>query len=432
MATILLGAQWGDEGKGKVVDHLSAKADLVVRFQGGNNAGHSLWVGGKKTVLHLIPSGILHSRTRCLIGEGVVLDPQVLFHEISGLKQAGVFQDERERILVSERAHLILPVLKEVDLIRENSSRGTSGHIGTTGRGIGPAYEAKARRVGIRVIDLYSDDATLLGKLDRLHDAFAHHFDPDTLNEIRVRTWALIPGFRRSLEPLMVDSTALLKHAHDSGQEVLFEGAQGVMLDLDHGTYPYVTSSFTTAPSAGIGAAFPKILRSSRVIGVAKVYLTRVGSGDFPTEMRGDHDPDEVRIGEAIRKAGGEFGATTGRPRRIGWQDLVALRHAVEVGGIDEIALMKGDVLCGLDEMGGVFKVATAYEGADGTRSDRFPARAEILSKLKPVYENFPIWKHAHPDDPAFATLIARIEDFIGVPVRFVGFGPDREQILER
>ncbi len=432
MATILLGAQWGDEGKGKVVDHLSASADLVVRFQGGNNAGHSLWVGGKKTVLHLIPSGILHPRTRCLIGEGVVLDPQVLFHEIAGLKQAGVFPDERERILVSERAHLILPVLKEVDLIRESSSRGTSGHIGTTGRGIGPAYEAKARRIGIRVIDLYSDDATLLGKLDRLHDAYAHHFEPATLSEIRERTWALMSGFRRDLAPLMVDSTALLKQAHDSGQEVLFEGAQGVMLDLDHGTYPYVTSSFTTAPSAGIGAAYPKILRSSRVIGVAKVYLTRVGSGDFPTEMRGDHDPGEVRIGESIRKAGGEFGATTGRPRRIGWQDLVALRHAVEVGGIDEIALMKGDVLCGIEELQGVFKVATAYETHDGLRMDRFPARAEELSRLKPLYETFPLWKRAHPDDPAFATLMSRIENFTGVPVRFVGFGPEREQILER
>ncbi len=432
MATILLGAQWGDEGKGKVVDHLSASADLVVRFQGGNNAGHSLWVGGKKTVLHLIPSGILHPRTRCLIGEGVVLDPQVLFHEIAGLKQAGVFRDERERILVSERAHLILPVLKEVDLIRESSSRGTSGHIGTTGRGIGPAYEAKARRIGIRVIDLYSDDTTLLGKLDRLHEAYAHHFEPATLSEIRERTWALISGFRRDLAPLMVDSTALLKQAHDSGQEVLFEGAQGVMLDLDHGTYPYVTSSFTTAPSAGIGAAYPKILRSSRVIGVAKVYLTRVGSGDFPTEMRGDHDPDEVWIGESIRKAGGEFGATTGRPRRIGWQDLVALRHAVEVGGIDEIALMKGDVLCGIEELQGVFKVATAYETPDGLRLDRFPARAEELSRLKPLYETFPLWKRAHPDDPAFATLMSRIEHFTGVPVRFVGFGPEREQILER
>ncbi len=222
MATILLGAQWGDEGKGKVVDHLAASADLVVRFQGGNNAGHSLWVGGKKTVLHLIPSGILHPRTRCLIGEGVVLDPQVLFHEIAGLKKAGVFEDERDRILVAERAHLILPVLKEVDLIREGSSRGTSGHIGTTGRGIGPTYEAKARRIGIRVIDLFSDDGILRGKLDRLHEAFAHHFDSVTLREIQERTEALIPVFRKDLAPLMVDSTQFLKQAHESGQEVLF------------------------------------------------------------------------------------------------------------------------------------------------------------------------------------------------------------------
>jgi adenylosuccinate synthase len=432
MATMLLGAQWGDEGKGKVVDHLAASADLVVRFQGGNNAGHSLWVGGKKTVLHLIPSGILHPRTRCLIGEGVVLDPQVLFHEIAGLKKAGVFEDERDRILVAERAHLILPVLKEVDLIREGSSRGTSGHIGTTGRGIGPTYEAKARRIGIRVIDLFSDDGILRGKLDRLHEAVAHHFDSVTLREIQERTEALIPVFRKDLAPLMVDSTLFLKQAHESGQEVLFEGAQGVMLDLDHGTYPYVTSSFTTAPSAGIGAAYPRMLRTARVVGVAKVYLTRVGSGDFPTEMRGDHDPEEIRIGEAIRQAGGEFGATTGRPRRIGWQDLVALRHAVEVGGIDEIALMKGDVLCDLEELNGVFRVATAYEAPDGTRLERFPARAEMLAGLKPLYETFPLWKRAHPDDTAFAALISRIESFTGVPVRFVGFGPEREQIIER
>ena len=432
MTTILLGAQWGDEGKGKVVDHLSARADLVVRFQGGNNAGHSLWVGGRKTVLHLIPSGILHPQTRCLIGEGVVLDPAVLFHEISGLKQAGVFRDEKDRILVSERAHLILPILKEVDLIRERSSQGTSGHIGTTGRGIGPAYEAKARRVGIRVIDLFGSDRLLEEKVDRLHGAFAHHFESSALQELRERTLKLIPGFRKDLGPLVVDSTEVLKQAHEAGQEVLFEGAQGVMLDLDHGTYPYVTSSFTTAPSAGIGAAYPRILRSARVVGVAKVYLTRVGSGDFPTEMRGDLDPAEVAIGEAIRQAGGEFGATTGRPRRIGWQDLVALRHAVEVGGIDEIALMKGDVLCDVKELEGVFKVATAYETPDGLRLDRFPARAEELSGLKPIYETFPLWKRAHPDDPAFATLVSRIESFTGVPVRWVGFGPDREQILER
>jgi adenylosuccinate synthase len=432
MNTILLGAQWGDEGKGKVVDRLSGGADLVVRFQGGNNAGHSLWVGGQKTVLHLIPSGILHPHTQCLIAEGVVLDPVVLFREIAQLKAAGVFQDESTRIRVSERTHLILPILRETDLRRERQTLGTAGHIGTTGRGIGPAYEAKARRVGLRVIDLFGSDSEFEQKLDRLHDAFSHLFTPAERVDLKARTFSEVLPLREALAPLLVDTTLFLKEAHEAGKRILFEGAQGVMLDLDHGTYPYVTSSFTTSPGAGIGAAFPRITRSAKVLGIAKVYVTRVGSGDFPTEMRGDWDPTEVGIGEAIRKAGGEFGATTGRPRRIGWQDLVALRYAVDVAGIDELALMKGDVLCGLEELGGEFRACVAYETPEGKRTTRFPARAEDLCKMKPVYERFQLWQKAHPSDSAFLAFLERIEDFLGIPVRFVGYGPDREQMVER
>jgi adenylosuccinate synthase len=431
MNTILLGAQWGDEGKGKVVDHLSAHADVVVRFQGGNNAGHSLWVGGKKTVLHLIPSGILHPHTVCLIAEGVVLDPGVLLREVEQLKAARVFFHESDRIRVADRTHLILPVLKAADLARELKAAGTAGHIGTTGRGIGPAYEAKAKRVGLRVIDLYSDRAVFEEKLDRLHESFAHLFTSEELSRLRRETLDLLPSFQSFLSPLLVDSTAFLKESALAGKRVLFEGAQGVMLDMDHGTYPYVTSSHTTSAGAGIGSGYPKLAREARVLGIAKAYLTRVGSGDFPTEMRGDWDPAEIAVGEAIRQAGGEFGATTGRPRRIGWQDLVALKYAVEVAGIDELAIMKGDVLCGLPGLRDGFKICVAYDWPDGTRNLRFPPRAEDLRRVKPVYETVPLWNRAHPEDPRFKAYLDRIESFTGVPVRFVGFGPEREQMVD-
>ena len=429
MNTILLGAQWGDEGKGKVVDHLSEKADYVIRFQGGNNAGHSLWVGGKKTVLHLIPSGILHPHTLCIIGEGVVLDPSVLIDEINQLKAARVFQNEEDRIRVSERTHLILPILKAVDIAREKNAQGTKSHIGTTGRGIGPAYEAKARRVGIRVIDLFSSDEELEEKLDVLHSSFSHHFSQSELADLKLKTLSFIPEFRKFLRPLMIDTTTFLKKGFEEGKRFLFEGAQGVMLDMDHGTYPYVTSSFTTSAGAGVGAAYPKLTRTCRVLGIAKAYLTRVGSGDFVTEMRGDWEPSELRVAEEIRAAGQEFGATTGRPRRIGWQDLVALKYAVDVAGIDELAIMKGDVLCGIPSLGGEFKVCVGYLRPDGSAVNHFPAVASELRGLKPVYESHKLWAKAEPSDPDYARYLKRIEDFTGVPVRYVGYGPERDQM---
>ena len=428
MNTILLGAQWGDEGKGKVVDHLSAQADYVIRFQGGNNAGHSLWVGGKKTVLHLIPSGILHPHTLCLIGEGVVLDPKVFLHEIETLQAAKVFDKMEDRIRVSERTHLILPLHRAVDVARESEAKGTKAHIGTTGRGIGPAYETKALRRGIRVIDLYDSTPIFEEKLDLLMKEYAHHFTSAELVELRSQTLSEIAGWKKLFAPLLVDMTTFLRDATLQKKKFLFEGAQGVMLDLDHGTYPYVTSSFTTSPAAGIGAAYPKLTRASKVLGIAKAYITRVGSGPFATEMLGTHVAGEEKLAEEIRRIGQEFGATTGRPRRIGWQDLVALKYAVEVAGIDELAIMKGDVLAGL----GDFRACVEYRKPDGSKWETFPARIDDLGQVKPVYEMIPGWKKATPDDPNYEAYLKRIEAFVGVPVKFVGYGPEREQMALR
>lgn len=428
MNTILLGAQWGDEGKGKVVDHLSEKADYVIRFQGGSNAGHSLWVNGKKTVLRLIPSGILHPHTLCLIGEGVVLDPHVLVEEITKLKEANVFKNTQDRLKVSERAHLILPFHRAVDVARESQAKGTKAHIGTTGRGVGPAYETKALRRGIRVIDLYDTTDILTEKLDSLFNEYRHHFSPDQVSELKQQTLKDMESWKGLFAPLLVDMTSFMKTAMLQGKKCLFEGAQGVMLDLDHGTYPYVTSSFTTAPSAGIGAGYPKLTQKSRVLGIAKAYVTRVGSGPFVTEMSGQHVPGEEKLCEEIRKLGQEFGAVTGRPRRIGWQDLVALKYAVDVGGIDELAIMKGDILAGL----GDFKICTGYRRPDGSTHQTFPSRADDLTKVVPVYETVPGWKRATPDDPQYNAYLKKIEAFVGVPVTYVGYGPEREQMVIR
>ena len=432
MNTILLGAQWGDEGKGKVVDHLSKEADYVIRFQGGNNAGHSLWVGGVKTVLHLIPSGILHPHTTCIIAEGVVLDPVVFIKEIAELKKAKVFKSERDRIRISERTTLILPVHRAVDVAREAKAKGTKAHIGTTGRGIGPAYESKARRIGLRVIDLFTAENEFLEKLDSLMNGYAHYFTADEMESLRRETLRDLDYHKKILEPLMIDTTSFLKKAFEENKRCLFEGAQGVMLDIDHGTYPYVTSSFTTSPAAGVGAAFPKMTRAAKVLGIAKAYITRVGSGDFVSEMRGTWMENEELIAQEVRKAGQEFGATTGRPRRIGWQDLVALKYAVDAGGIDELEIMKGDVLCDLPALNGKFQVCVAYEDANGKRLTHFPALASDLSKLKPIYETIPLWKQATPDDPDYERYLKLIEKFVGVPVRFVGYGPERHQMAIR
>jgi adenylosuccinate synthase len=428
MNTILLGAQWGDEGKGKVVDHLSETADYVVRFQGGNNAGHSLWVNGKKTVLHLIPSGILHPHTTCIIGEGVVLDPTVFIREITQLQDAKVFTKASDRIKVSERTHLILPLHSALDVAREKKASGTKGHIGTTGRGIGPAYETKALRKGIRVADLYLTTQQLHDKIETLFRDLQTAFTADELAEIKERTFRDLDYWKKILEPMVIDTTGFLHKAVNEKKTILFEGAQGVMLDMDHGTYPYVTSSSTVGPSAGIGAGYPKAIQGARTLGIAKAYITRVGSGPVVTEMLGKHVPGEEELGEQIRKAGHEFGATTGRPRRIAWQDLVALKYAVQVAGIDELAIMKGDILAGM----GDFKVCVAYRRPDGTTWDHFPACVEELEEVIPVYETVKGWSEATPDNADYENYLKTIEKFTGVPVRFVGFGPERHQMAVR
>lgn len=425
---VLLGAQWGDEGKGKVVDHLSETADLVVRFQGGNNAGHSLWVNGKKTVLHLIPSGILHPHTMCVIGEGVVLDPHVFIREITQLQEAKVFQKASDRIRVSGRTHLILPLHSALDVAREKRASGTKGHIGTTGRGIGPAYETKAKRIGIRVADLFLPTAELHEKINALFQECRHAFTPPELETLREKCFQDLEYWKKILEPLMVDTTTFLHEATVQQKRVVFEGAQGVMLDLDHGTYPYVTSSSTVGPSAGIGAGYPAAIRNAAVLGIAKAYVTRVGSGPFVTEMLGKHVAGEDALGESIRKAGGEFGATTGRPRRIGWQDLVALKYAVQVAGITELAIMKGDVLAGM----GDFKACVGYKKPDGTLWKQFPDCVEDLERVVPVYETIPGWNSASPEDPQYEAYLKRIETFVGVPVKYVGWGPERHQMTLR
>ena len=428
MNTILLGAQWGDEGKGKVVDHLSNQADLVIRFQGGNNAGHSLWVNGKKTVLHLVPSGILHPHTTCLIGEGVVLDPNVFIQEIAQLQEAKVFTKASDRIKVSERTHLILPFHRALDVARESGAKGTKAHIGTTGRGIGPAYETKALRRGIRAIDIFQSEALFAEKMDSLMAEYSSKFTPEVFQELKAQTMKDLGYWKKVLEPMLVDSTSYLMKNFAENKRFLFEGAQGVMLDQDHGTYPYVTSSFTTSPAAGIGAAYPKLARSCRVLGIAKAYITRVGTGPVPTEMLGNHVPGEVEVAENIRKLGQEFGATTGRPRRIAWQDLVALKYAVDVAGIDELAIMKGDILAGMEE----FKVCVEYRKPSGEKWTQFPALAEDLAAVTPVYETVKGWKVANTSDPQYLSYLEKIEKFVGVPVKFVGYGPERDQMEVR
>ena len=428
MNTILLGAQWGDEGKGKVVDHLSEKADYVIRFQGGNNAGHSLWVNGKKTVLHLIPSGILHPHPQCIIGEGVVLDPNVFIKELTNLQSAGVFKVAADRVKVSERTHLILPLHCAIDLARESHAKGTKAHIGTTGRGIGPAYETKALRRGIRVIDLFLEASVFEDRLDQLMGEYVHSFTAEEFKNLKKQTLDALDSWKKVFEPMLVDTTSLLRDAFAANKKMLFEGAQGVMLDQDHGTYPYVTSSYTVSSFAGIGAGYPKVAREARVLGIAKAYITRVGSGPFPTEMLGEHVPGELQLGERIREAGQEFGATTGRPRRVGWQDLVALKYAVDVAGIDELAIMKGDILAGM----GDFKVCVGYQKPDGSLWKTFPSVSDDLMKMKPIYENVTGWKEAIPGDPHYDQYLSTIEKFVGVPVKYVGYGPERQQMAVR
>ena len=418
----IIGAQWGDEGKGKVVDLFTYDADIIVRFQGGNNAGHTLVVDGKKTVLHLVPSGALHRDKLCVIGNGVVVDPQILIEEIDALKAQGHLLDD-SLLRISEEGHLIMPYHKAIDLARERL-RG-KGKIGTTGRGIGPAYEDKVARVGIRFIDLLEEDTfreKLRHNIEEKNIYLKAILKEKTLDFDEIHdTYA---GYRERLRPLITNTSLLLHREIRAGKKVMFEGAQGTLLDVDHGTYPYVTSSNTSTGGACTGAGVgPQHIH--HVIGISKAYTTRVGSGPFVTEQFGPE-------GEILKREGVEFGATTGRPRRCGWFDAVGVRHAVRVNGITGIALTKLDVLTGFKNV----PICTAYR-FDGQLYDEFPASLKVLDKAEPVLEEMPGWNEPITAVRKFSELpsaaqkyVQRIEKLLDTEIILVSVGPGREQTI--
>jgi adenylosuccinate synthase len=433
----VVGVQWGDEGKGKVVDALTEEADVVVRYGGGANAGHTVYVGESKFVLHLIPSGILHEGKQCVIGNGVVIDPDALLGEMAELRARGV-DVSPERLAVSDRAHIVMPYHVALDRWRE--ARAGKGKIGTTGRGIGPCYTDKTARTGIRMADLFAYEPGLLEARVRaaiaekeplLRESAPEAVDVPRLLEKCAR-WAeefIWPKGGRT-RPYVVDTTALL-HAHlDRGAKVLFEGAQGALLDVDFGTYPYVTSSNAGIGGLCSGTGIPPG-RVGRVVGVAKAYATRVGGGPFPSELL-----DET--GERLRSTGGEFGATTGRPRRCGWFDVVAAQYAIRFCGVASICLTKLDVLSGLDEV----KVCTGYlarGAAIPTPLKSFSSSCELFEQLEPSYETLPGWKEPitgalrEEDLPAAArAYVAFLEERLGTPIDWISVGQRRDQLIAR
>ncbi len=419
---VVLGTQWGDEGKGKIVDLLTDKASYVVRYQGGHNAGHTLVIDGEKTVLHLIPSGILRANVKCVIGNGVVLSPEAFLKEMTMLEERGV--PVKERLLVSEACPLILPFHVALDVARE-TARGDK-KIGTTGRGIGPAYEDKVARRGLRIGDLFNPSlfAEKLKVLMELHNfTLTQYYKLDPIDYQTTLDNAL--SMADTLKSMVVDVTDLLDKARKAGQEIMFEGAQGTLLDIDHGTYPYVTSSNTTAGGVATGAGFgPRYI--DYVLGIVKAYTTRVGSGPFPTEL-------DCEVGEHLGVKGHEFGATTGRKRRCGWFDAVAVRRAVQLNSISGFCLTKLDVMDGLSEV----KICVGYRQPDGTVTDIPPLAAEGYELVSPVYETMPGWSESTFGVQTLAGLpqnalnyIKRIEEVTGVPIDIVSTGPDRVQTI--
>jgi adenylosuccinate synthase len=419
MNLCVVGAQWGDEGKGKIVDLLTAHFAVVARYQGGHNAGHTVYVGGRKFVLHLIPSGILHPGVICLIGNGVVVDPHALFGEVDELAGLGI--DVTGRLFVSDKAHLILPYHRELDVLAE--ARRGERKIGTTSRGIGPAYEDKIARRGIRVCDLL--DPTGLEQNVRDNVMARNRLVQDSTMEWRgVFDQLLACGER--LRPWVRDVSLMLADAMREGKSVLFEGAQGTLLDIDHGTYPYVTSSNATIGGVctGLGVG-PRAI--SAVMGVAKAYTTRVGEGPLPTELTGE-------MGNRLRESGNEYGAVTGRPRRCGWYDAVAVRYGVRINGLDALALTKLDVLDGLPEL----QVCTGYR-VRGTVIEDMPGDLAQFSACEAVYETIPGWTQPtagvrkYDDLPAEArAYIKRIEEITGVPAAVLSTGSAREDTIIR
>lgn len=416
---VVVGLQWGDEGKGKVVDVLARNARYVVRFQGGNNAGHTLVVGGEQLVLHIVPSGALHDDVACVIGNGVVLDPEILVQEMTELRDKGRTVSPKT-VMISRNAHVIMPYHRLLDASREADAGGRA--IGTTKRGIGPTYEDKIGRRGIRMADFVRPDtlARLLeGVLPGRNRSLAHYGnEPADVDQLMA--WAA--PLAEQLAPYVCDTSAVLWEALDRGEAILFEGAQGTFLDIDHGTYPYVTSSSTVAGAASAGSGVgPGALHA--VVGIAKAYSTRVGAGPFPTELEG---PD----GEALREAGGEYGATTGRPRRCGWFDAVLTRYAARLNGTTHLAITKLDVLDDLETL----KVCVGYEGGDAV-----PTSGAELAAARPIYEEIPGWKQDTTgcrrwDDlpQACRDYVERLEDLVGVQVALLSVGPGRDQSIIR
>jgi len=419
-AAVLIGAQWGDEGKGKVTDYLAQDAELVVRYQGGNNAGHTVTVNDQEFKLHLIPSGILYEDKICIIGNGVVVDPEVLLQEIAYLRGRGI---SMANLKISDTAHLIMPYHKRLDEVEEEH-RGAQ-KIGTTRRGVGPAYMDKAARVGLRVGDLLDPEyfslrlETVLQEknylLERVYDSPG--FDYQEIKDQYLR-------YGEELQPFITDTSLEINQALDRGKKVLFEGAQGTLLDVDHGTYPYVTSSHPTAGGACIGSGVGPT-RIEQVIGVTKAYTTRVGEGPFPSELKDD-------LGERIRQAGAEFGTTTGRPRRCGWLDMVIIKYAVRVSGLSALALTKLDVLDGFQTI----RICTGYR-YQGEVLTEFPHSFAVLERCEPIYEELPGWGQAIGQIERWADLpeqtkayIRRLEELAGVPVALAAVGPGRHQTI--
>jgi adenylosuccinate synthase len=424
---VVIGTQWGDEGKGKIVDWLTDHAEGVVRFQGGHNAGHTLVIGDKKTVLHLIPSGILRSSVQCYIGNGVVLSPQALLTEVKMLEDAGV--DVRPRLKISEACPLILPYHVAIDLARE-AARG-SAKIGTTGRGIGPAYEDKVARRAIRLQDLFFRErfASKLGEVLDYHNfVLKHYFQAETVDFQRTLDDTL--ALAEQIKPMVADVSNLLYLANQAGKPLLFEGAQGALLDVDHGTYPYVTSSNTIAGGAAPGSGVaPQML--NYVLGITKAYTTRVGSGPFPTELYDAVDKLDP-IGKQLATRGHEFGSTTGRARRCGWFDAAALKRSIQVNGVSGLCITKLDVMDGMETV----RIGVGYRVGD-TVHDIFPVGAESLDHCEPIYEEMPGWKEStvgikHYDalPEAAKNYLKRMEEVCGVPVDIISTGPDRDETI--
>ena len=419
---VVVGTQWGDEGKGKVVDLLAAQADVVVRYQGGNNAGHTLVVKGEQTICHLIPSGILHAGKKCLIGNGVVVDPEVLLEEIHTLAGKGIATGP-DRLSLSEKAHLIMPYHKAIDLARE-AAKGNQ-KIGTTGRGIGPCYEDKAGRTGIRAVDLLEPDTLadkLKASLEEKNFYLEQFLNAQPLDFQTVYDKCLTMG--EELQSYLTDVSIEIDRAVTEGKKILFEGAQGTHLDIDHGTYPFVTSSnpIAGAVCAGAGVGPDKM---HHIIGIVKAYTTRVGSGPFTTELEDD-------VGDYIQEKGAEFGATTGRRRRCGWLDLVMVRDSVRLNGLTSLSITKLDVLTGLEQL----KICTGYD-LEGKEIGARPASLKKLAQCTPIYEEMPGWKEDVSEARSIDQLpeqarayLQRIEEITGVPLSIISVGPGREQTI--